>query len=89
MVYCRKGDRYGKGLFIESGESVEDVVGDTNQSPEYDVGGEGEEELIQGDEGPLLIVRKGMIGVVISSSLFVLLGVRYAGLRLIQGVVKT
>lgn len=58
MVYCRKGDRYGKGLFIESGESVDDVVGDTNQSPEYDVGEDGEEELIQGDEGPLLIVRR-------------------------------
>lgn len=58
MVDCRKGDHYGKGLFIESGESTDDVLVDVEQWPKYDVEADGEEELVQGDEGLLLVVKR-------------------------------
>jgi hypothetical protein len=56
VVDYRKSDCYGKGLSIEYGESVDDVVGDTDQGAEYDVQEDGEEELVQGNEVPFFIV---------------------------------
>lgn len=57
MTDCREGDRYGKGLFIEFGESRDDALVDVDQGPQYDVEVDGE-ELVQGDEGLLFVVRR-------------------------------
>ena len=56
MADCRKGEQYGKGLFIEFGESMDEVLLDMEPGLEFDVEEEIEEELLlQGDEGTLLV----------------------------------
>lgn len=47
-----------RGCFIESGESTDNVLVDVEQWPKYDVEADVEEELVQGDEGPLLVVKR-------------------------------
>ena len=57
---CRKSDRIGKGLFIDSEEIVEDgtneVLQDTTNDSEVSI--YDKEERVAGDEGPLLVVRR-------------------------------
>jgi hypothetical protein len=54
---CRKGDKYGKGLLIESGNAF-DEQGDEEEQQTFDDYGDVEEELITGDSGPSLMVRR-------------------------------
>ena len=56
MADCKKGGRYGKGLFIESEECTNDYLNTFEQEAVYDA--EKEEEYVQGDDGPLLFTRK-------------------------------
>ena len=56
MADCKKGGRYGKGLFIESEECTEDHLNTFEQEAVYDA--EEEEEYVQGDDGPLLVTRR-------------------------------
>lgn len=58
MADCRKGEQYGKGLFIESREATDDALADLEQGPEFDAEEDVEEELVQGDKGPLLVVKR-------------------------------
>ena len=52
---CRKGDRAGKALFLETEDLVEeDQHEDSEHTPKYD----GSEEEVSGDHGPLLVVRR-------------------------------
>lgn len=57
MAGCRKGDCQGKEFFIDSKEPVDVNLVDIEQGVTYDVGEECE-EYVQGDECPLLVVRK-------------------------------
>lgn len=54
MADCRKR---GHGLFIESEDYVEEQEG-YEQEPQFDATGEDEEQLVQGDDGPLLVIRR-------------------------------
>jgi hypothetical protein len=57
MTNCRKGDCYCKGLFMEYEESADDALVDVERGLTNDAEKECEEELVQGDEGPSLVVR--------------------------------
>lgn len=54
MANCRKR---GHGLFIEFEDYVEEQEG-YEQEPQFDATGEDEEQLVQGDDGPLLVIRR-------------------------------
>jgi hypothetical protein len=54
---CCKGDKYGKGLIIDSGNAF-DEQGDEEEQQTFDDYGDVEEELITGDSGPSLMVRR-------------------------------
>jgi hypothetical protein len=54
---CCKGDKYGKGLLIDSGNTF-DEKGDKEEQQAFDDYGDMEEELITGDSGPSLMVRR-------------------------------
>jgi len=85
MVDCCKGEKYGKGLFIEF-EATDNTVAKFNGEDEVD------EEIVIGNEGPLLVVRKACFtpvrlkvkigGATISSNLHV--KVRCVNLSLIR-----
>jgi hypothetical protein len=49
--------RYGKGLLIDSGNAF-DEQGDEEEQQTFDDYGDVEEELITGDSGPSLMVRR-------------------------------
>ena len=52
---CRKGNRAGKALFLETEDPVEeDQHKDSEHTPQYD----GSEEKVSGDHGLLLVVRR-------------------------------
>jgi hypothetical protein len=57
IVDCRKGDKYGKGLLIDSGNTFNEQ-GDEEEQQTFDDYGDVEEELITGDSGPSLMVRR-------------------------------
>ena len=56
MADCKKGGRYGKGLFIESEECTDDYLNIFEQETVYDA--EEEDEDVQGDDDPLLVTRR-------------------------------
>ena len=56
MADCKKGGRYGKGLFIEGEECADDHLNTFEQETVYDA--EEEEKYVQGDDDPLLVIRK-------------------------------
>ena len=56
MADCKKGGRYGKVLFMESEECIDDHLNTFEQEAVYDA--EKEEEYVQGDDGPLLVTRR-------------------------------
>ncbi|KAH7866670.1 hypothetical protein Vadar_023461 [Vaccinium darrowii] len=59
MADCRKGDRPGKALFIEPDGAIHDSPEGYDQEPLFDDGSEEMEEIVvEGDTGPLLVVRR-------------------------------
>ena len=59
MVDCKKGGRYGKGLFIESEECTDDHLNTFKQEAVYDA--EKEEEYVRGNDGPLLEIGRAHV----------------------------
>lgn len=58
MADCKKGDRFGKGLFIESQEVSPNEQINYEQDLIFD---DVDEEHVHGDEGPLLVVRRACL----------------------------
>ncbi|KAH7853813.1 hypothetical protein Vadar_006871 [Vaccinium darrowii] len=59
MADCRKRDRPGKALFIEPDGAIHDSPEGYDQEPLFDDGSEEMEEIVvEGDTGPLLVVRR-------------------------------
>ncbi|KAI5316851.1 hypothetical protein L3X38_036558 [Prunus dulcis] len=59
MVECRKGDKVGKGLFIEHDEIQLQECHDFEHGPVYDdEPNDVAEEYVTRDDGPLLMVRR-------------------------------
>ena len=56
MANCKKGGRYGKGLFIESEEWTNDHLNTFEQEAVNDA--KEEEKYVQGDNDPLLVTRR-------------------------------
>ena len=96
MADCKKGGRYGKVLFIESEECIDDHLNTFEQEAFYDA--KKEEECVQGDDGPLLVTRRACFtprksegedcSEAISFKLHVLWGARYVDLLLILEAVR-
>jgi hypothetical protein len=55
---CRKGDKYGKGLLIDSGNTFDEQGEEEEQEATFDDDGDIEEEFVTGDNGPSLMVRR-------------------------------
>ncbi|KAH7841544.1 hypothetical protein Vadar_031336 [Vaccinium darrowii] len=59
MADCRKGDRPGKALFVEPDGAIHDSAEGYDQEAVFDDGSEEMEEIVvEGDTGPLLVVRR-------------------------------
>jgi hypothetical protein len=58
IVDCRKGEKYGKGLHIDSGNAFDEQGDEEEQEATFDDYGDVEEEFITGDNGPSLMVRR-------------------------------
>ncbi|XP_059436563.1 uncharacterized protein LOC132169560 [Corylus avellana] len=58
MTDCCKEEKYGKGLFVDSGEALDEQGDGEEQEAIYDRDGEVDEEFVNGDHGPLLMVRR-------------------------------
>ncbi|XP_021831119.1 uncharacterized protein LOC110771169 [Prunus avium] len=59
MADCKKRDRYGKGLFIDSEDTPPDEQYSIEQDPKFDSHYDDfEEEHVHGDNGPLLVVQR-------------------------------
>lgn len=58
MTDCCMGDKYGKGLIIEFREATSNMMVDFEQEPDFDGKEEVDEEIVVGDEGLLLVVRR-------------------------------
>ena len=57
MADCRKNDKYGKGLFVE-GEEISEHQRHDFGDPVYDDNDEVQEEFVEGDTGPMLVVHR-------------------------------
>jgi hypothetical protein len=51
IVDCRKGEKYGKGLLIDSGNAFDEQGDEEEQEATFDEYGDVEEEFITGDNG--------------------------------------
>ena len=60
MADCKKGGRYGKGLFIENEELPHDEHNNCKEGPLFDAH-DLSEEHVYGDVGPLLVVRRACL----------------------------
>jgi hypothetical protein len=60
IMDCRKGEKFGKGLLVDSGGTFEDQGDGEEHDMEFDEDGEAEEELVSGDAetGPMFMVRR-------------------------------
>jgi hypothetical protein len=60
MADCHKGEKYGKGLLVDTGKAFEEQGDGEEQEVDFDENEGAEEEFITGDdyEGPILIVRR-------------------------------
>ena len=58
MADCRKGDKYGKGLLIKSGEAFDEQGDRKEQEAIYDGNREVDEEFVHVDDDSLLMVRR-------------------------------
>jgi hypothetical protein len=56
MADCRKGEKYGKGLLVDSSKPVKDSTREYDQGANFD--DIENEEIVIGDEGPLQVVRR-------------------------------
>lgn len=57
MVDCCKGEKYGNGLHIDSGEAFDELGDRVDQEATFDDCGKVEEEFVTRDDGILLVVR--------------------------------
>jgi hypothetical protein len=55
---CCKGEKYGKGLLIDSGNSFDEQGEEEKQEATFDDYEDVEEEFTTGDNGPSLMVRR-------------------------------
>jgi hypothetical protein len=55
---CCKGEKYGKGLLIDSGNAFDEQGEEAEQEATFDDDGDVEEEFVTGDNGPSLVVRR-------------------------------
>jgi hypothetical protein len=55
---CRKGDKYGKGLLIDSGNTFDEQGEEEDQEATFDDDGNIEEEFVTRDNGPSLMVQR-------------------------------
>jgi hypothetical protein len=57
---CLKGEKYGKGLFVDSGGAFEKQGDGEEQEVEFDEDGGAEEEFVTGEanSGPLFMIRR-------------------------------
>jgi hypothetical protein len=55
---CRKGEKYGKGLLIDSGNAFDEQGEEEKQEATFDDDGDIEEEFVNEDNGPSLMVRR-------------------------------
>jgi hypothetical protein len=55
---CCKGDKYGKGLLIDSRKAFDEQGNEEEQQATFDDYRDVEEEFITGDNGPSLMVRR-------------------------------
>jgi hypothetical protein len=58
MADCRKGDKYGRGLLIDSREAFDEQGDKKEQEATFDNYGEVDEEFVTDDDCPLLMVRR-------------------------------
>jgi hypothetical protein len=54
MTTCHKGEKYGKSLLVDSREPINGLVGECEQDADFD----DNEDIVIGDEGILLVVRR-------------------------------
>jgi hypothetical protein len=55
---CRKGEKYGKGLLIDSGNAFDEQGEEEEQEATFDDYGDVEEEFVTKDNWPSLMVRR-------------------------------
>jgi hypothetical protein len=55
---CHKGEKYGKGLLIDSGNAFDEQGNKEEQEATFNDYGDMEEEFIIGDNGPNLMVQR-------------------------------
>jgi hypothetical protein len=55
---CRKREKYGKGLLIDSGNAFDEQGEEEKQEATFDDDGDIEEKFVTGDNGPSLMVRR-------------------------------
>jgi hypothetical protein len=60
IAECRKREKYGKGLLVDSGGAFEEQGDEEEQEETFDEDGEGEEEFVSGEaeRGPMFMVRR-------------------------------
>jgi hypothetical protein len=56
MADCHKGEKYGKGLLIDSGNTFDEQGEEEEQEATFDDDEDIEEEFVIGDNGPSLMV---------------------------------
>jgi hypothetical protein len=56
MADFQKGEKYGKGLLVDSGEAFDEQGNGEEQEVVSNGDGEADEEFVTGDDGPLLMV---------------------------------
>lgn len=58
MADCNKGDKYGKGQRIDSGETFDEQGDKKKQEATFDNYGEVNKEFVTSHDGPFLMVRR-------------------------------
>ena len=58
MRDCRKGEKYCKGLLVDSGGAFEEQGDGEEQEATFDCDGKAKEEFIAGDDGLLFMMRR-------------------------------
>ena len=60
MADCHKGEKFGKGLLVDSGGAFEEQGDGEEQEVAFDEDREAEEELLSGDveSGPLFMMKR-------------------------------
>jgi hypothetical protein len=58
MADCSKGEKYGKGLLVDTGGAFEEQGDGEEQEADFDGDRRAKEEFVTWDDGPLFIVRR-------------------------------